>query len=1086
MRHPLPGAVVPVAILVAAAIGCSRGGPAVVSAPSREPAAVPAVSQASGGPPRAFVSAYDCRFADLPIAIDGDLGDAAWADAVSIDSFSMPWLGTADRPAAKATRAKLLWDREYLYVAADMDDADLFADVRQHDGDTWTNDAFAVLLKPSAAKPAFYEFQVTPANTRFDCFFPQRGNVARFRRFDDLEMESAVAVRGTLGSWNDADKGWSVEMRIPWTSLVHTGGRPVVGDAWRFALGRHDHDIGRERCETSTCVPLAERDFHRHEEYAELKFMGPSAAAAARPYGIPKLEPCTTSRVVGSPEPALPYTVERALPLAKLTCPIFVAHQPGSDLLLYATEPRSYAPSKVMRIRDDPGSFAPELILPDEGSVHYGIEFHPRFAENGFFYVGSNGPTRRTNADGTVVAGPIMSRITRYRMDPKPPHKVDPASAEVVIEWDSDGHNGAVMAFGPDGMLYVTSGDGTKDSDVDLAGQDLSRLRSKLLRIDVDHPDETTPGDGRCYSVPRDNPFVGMDGVRPETWAYGLRNPWRITIDQETGQIWVGNNGQDLWEQIYLVERAANYGWSIVEGTQPFALGRKAGPHPISKPVAEHPHADARSLTGGIVYRGDALPELRGAYIYGDYSTGKIWGIRHDGTKVTWHKLLADTTLQISAFGVDSRGEMLIVDHQGGDAGGFYRLVPMPPPDPSRPPFPRRLSETGLFTSLRGHVPAPGVIPYDVNAPGWNDAAHSRRFFAVPAATGSSGVVPGRIDVTNINSWNFPNGTVVAQSLAIEEEEGDPRSLRWVETRLMHKEAGEWVGYSYEWNDEQTDAVLVTDEGMDRQFAVRTADLGSHPDGVRMQSWRFPSRTECMICHSRASNFVLGLTTVQLNRDFDYAAALGPGHATDNQLRTLEQLGILTVNWWGDAYARNLARAKERLDGDPQVAAWMADRYASKDPDHWKFARPSTLLSRPPEATNRLANPADTTADLSARARSYLQTNCGCCHVNAGGGNAQIELTYMNAFETFPLDAMKLVGGRPLHQTFDLPDPLLVAPGHPERSVLMARVSRRGPGQMPQIGSTVVDRRAVEMLREWIESMRPRESLSRLDPPPQR
>jgi glucose/arabinose dehydrogenase len=286
----------------------------------------------------------------------------------------------------------------------------------------------------------------------------------------------------------------------------------------------------------------------------------------------------------------------------------------------------------------------------------------------------------------------------------------------VIIEWDSNGHNGGDMAFGPDGMMYVGSGDGTSDSDADLAGQNLTTLRSKILRIDVDHSDEDTPNDGRHYSVPTDNPIfdVGspiatVKGARPETYAYGLRQPWRVVIDRATSQIWVGNQGQDLWEQIYLIDRGANYGWSIVEGTHKFNDDQKAGPTPISKPVAEHPHAEARAMTGGLIYKGSALPELYGAYLYGDYSTGRIWGIRHDGTKVTWHKLIADSTLQITAFGTDSKGEILICDHQPGDRGGFYRLVPTPPVSTDQPPFPTKLSESGLFADVAKQPRRSGV-----------------------------------------------------------------------------------------------------------------------------------------------------------------------------------------------------------------------------------------------------------------------------------------------------------------------------------------------------------------------------------------
>ena len=232
-------------------------------------------------------------------------------------------------------------------------------------------------------------------------------------------------------------------------------------------------------------------------------------------------------------------------------------------------------------------------------------------------------------------------------MDRTPPHHFHSDSAEVIIEWESNGHDGAAIAFSPEGLMYVTSGDGTSDSDTNLKGQGLDHLLAKVLRIDVDRPDP-----GRLYSVPPDNPFIGMQGARPETWAYGFRNPWRMSVDPGTGHLWVGNNGQDLWEQVYLVERGANYGWSVYEGSHIFHANRELGPTPVSRPLLEHPHSEARSMTGGLVYYSSRFPELQGAYIYGDYSTGKIWGARVEGREVVWHRELADTSLAIVAFEV--------------------------------------------------------------------------------------------------------------------------------------------------------------------------------------------------------------------------------------------------------------------------------------------------------------------------------------------------------------------------------------------------------------------------------------------------
>src|SRR5258707_7206248 len=169
----------------------------------------------------------------------------------------------------------------------------------------------------------------------------------------------------------------------------------------------------------------------------------------------------------------------------------------------------------------------------------------------------------------------------------------------------------------------------------------------------------------------------------------------------------------------------------LPEGCHPFYPTRKSGPTPIVKPTVEHHHSEFRSLTGGIAYYGKKYPELQGAYLYGDYSTGKLWGIKHDGTNVIWNKELADTHLQITGFGIDQNGEILICDHRGQDKGGFYTLVPTPKESaPSN--FPRKLSDSGLFAAVPGHVMKPGVIPYSVNAPFWSDWAPQERWLALP------------------------------------------------------------------------------------------------------------------------------------------------------------------------------------------------------------------------------------------------------------------------------------------------------------------------------------------------------------------
>ncbi len=1033
--------------------------------------------------------AYDCQFTDLPVTVDGRLDEPAWREAAVIDRFSLPWLGDHATQARKGTRARLLWDREHLYLAVDMDD-DLKADVKEHDGGTSTDDSIALVLKPSDTDPGSYAFQLTPANVGLDIFFPRRGQAERSAAERRFHVTAAATVRGTIDRRDDRDEGWTVEMRIPWIDLLPTGGRPEPGDEWRFTLCRSDHDASLAEPEVSTAAPLKsppqENFDHEAEEYAVLRFGTPRPQSGGPAYGIGRYVPLTTNKVVGAPEPPPPYVVEPAFPGAVMDAPIVVAAQPGSDLLLVATEPAWGLPSKLVRTRGPPAAFEPETLIevddPERalGTVHYSITFHPDFATNGWVFIGANGRRRPDDADprrGQPGVAERMTRITRYRIDPRPPYTFHADSARLIIEWDSNGHDGGDMAFGADGMLYVTSGDGTSDSDGDLAGQDLGRLRAKVLRIDVDHPEAQTRPAGQAYLIPPDNPFVGQEGVRPETWAYGLRNPWRITCDRPTGQIWVGNNGQDLWEQVYLVERGANYGWSIVEGGHPFAIERKPGPHPIAKPTLEHSHAEARSLTGGLVYRGDAFPELEGCYLYGDYLTGRIWAARHDGERVVRHDLLADTTLQITSFCVDARGEILISDHQAEEKGGIYRLARRPRATAAPHPFPTRLSESGLFAKLREHAMAPGVLPYAVNSPLWSDGTHKVRFLALPARVDDDGTAsPAPIDVTDSNGWKFPDGTVLVKSFAIDEREGDPASRRWIETRFMLKEAGDWAGYSYEWNDEQTDGLLVEAAGKDRAFAIRSS---AAPDGTRTLAWRYPSRAECMVCHSRAANFALGLCTVQLNRDFDYDAVLGPGHAAANQLRSWEHLGMLRSSQWGDAISQHRAAIDrdlpEELTGPDRhraIEAALARLTAPLDPKGTGLrSRHSRLLARAPEATNRLADPHDASTDLAARARSYLQSNCSSCHQPAGGGNAMFNALYRGAFHETPLEKAGLVGATPMHHTFDIPEARLVAAGSPERSIVLSRMSRRGPGQMPQLATTIVDERALDLVRRWIESL---------------
>jgi len=704
------------------------------------------------------------------------------------------------------------------------------------------------------------------------------------------------------------------------------------------------------------------------------------APAAHAPSGLERRVPWDPARLAGSPDPPPPYAVEPTFTKLAWKSPIFLAAEPGTDGLWVVhagadADAQTKPGSRIVRIKDDPAADAAEVVLAVPNRLVYSVCFHPGYAANRRVYVFSNGP---------AGAPERSNRVARYTVGREPPHRIDPASEELVIEWKSAGHDGGDLAFGPDGLFYVTTGDGSGDSDARDTGQALNDLLGGVLRIDVDRR-----VGAQGYAIPPDNPFINTPGARPETWAYGLRNPWRMAIDPGTGQLWVGNNGQDRWETAHLVRRGENYGWSVLEGSHPFYPGRKLGPTPPVPPTIEHSHAEFRSLTGGVVYRGAKLPDLDGSYIYGDYSSGRIWEMKHDGRRVLRHRELADTALQITAFRVDHRGELLIADH----GGGLYRLVPAPKGEPAAP-FPTLLSRTGLFASTPDHRVDRALIPYSVNAPGWADGARAERFMAVPGGA-KVGFDPGR-------GWNFPDGTALVQTLTIDPRAGVAAARSRVETRVLLRRQGEWAGYSYRWNPDQTDATLVAKAGEDAEL----------PGAAPRRTWRFPARSECMACHSRAANFVLGVTGAQLNREHDY------GGTRADQLRTLDHIGL--------------------------------------------FAGPL------PAGIDRLIDPADGTGDLERRVRTYLHVNCSTCHVEGGGGNAKLELALAT-----PRGAMNLLGARPQHDTFGMSNAMLVAPGEPGRSVLLHRLARRGPGGMPPLGSNRVDEGAVTLVRDWIAGLKP-------------
>lgn len=929
--------------------------------------------------PSMSLAEVECRWAETPIVIDGRADEAAWKDAVPAGDFQQHWSGST--PKAK-TAVRLLWDREWLYFFADLADADVWADVTEHDGKLWENDVFELFFRPSQNYAGYYEFEVNAASAIFDAFLPgaDSKDAVDAQKNGTFHIEAKVVVHGTLNKRDDRDDGWSVEGRIPWGDFGATGGRPEPGEEWTLNLARYDYNVGAKEPELSALAPLTKLSFHRTGEYTPVRFVGPKPI---------QREHWKNERLLGSPDGPPKYRAVRAWPELSTLPLVTAVAEPGTTRILYIEQLAADwgSPMRLKAFRPaEPGRVETLLDFP---GFAYTIAFHPHFAENGYVFFGVNDPAE---------AGHRSSRVLRYTMrDGRP----EPSSRKVIIEWDSNGHNGAAIAFGAGGALFVTSGDGTSDLDADLAGQNTRSLRAKVLRLDVDHPE----GD-RAYSIPRDNPFVDDARFAPETWAYGLRNPWRLTFDAASGQLWEGENGQDQWEYARLVERGANYGWSRYEGSHELNREHALGPHPVTFPTLEHSHAEFRSLSGGVVYRGAKFPELRGAYVYGDFGTGRIWAAKHDGKKLEWQRELTDTPLAITNVGVDADGELLITDYgappgaPGGGGGAFYRVEPAPAAEAT--PFPNALSATGLFANVSKQTPAAGVISYSVAFPAWHDGAEASHFLALPD--------DGRIEIAPQKSWLPPNGTVLAQTLSL--------NGRRIETRILVKQQNDWAGYTYAWNESQTDALLAGKTGAD--IEVRRADF--------RQPWRIPSRAECLMCHSRQAGFALSLTEPQLHV---------PG-----QLERFEKLGILK----SDAPAFNRARGV---------------RFEAQAPGQ-RTPPASALL--PCDPSRMLAFSTD---KPEPHARAYLAANCAHCHTIYGGGNSALEFDWQTSREN-----MNALDAAPQHSTFGIPNARVIAPGDIGRSILPIRMGSRGQGQMPPVGTRVPDPDGTRVLTEWILSLK--------------
>lgn len=522
--------------------------------------------------------------------------------------------------------------------------------------------------------------------------------------------------------------------------------------------------------------------------------------------------------------------LERAFPRLRFDRPVGLTGAGDGSGRIFVVEQDGVV--RVFEGGEDPATSRVFLDLRDRVSRRgneeglLGLAFAPDYAESGAFYVHYSSSVK----DKVGV-------VSRFARDPQNASRALAGSEQVILEQPQPyrNHNGGAIAFGPDGMLYISFGDGGYRDDPQGNGQNLATWMGAVLRVDVSSPEAG-------YRVPDDNPFVGVEGAAPEVWACGLRNAWRMAFDSETGELWAADVGQNLWEEVNVLRAGGNYGWNAREATHAFAKGGElAANTELVEPVAEYGRELGISITGGAVYRGSRFPGLVGRYFFGDYVSGNLWSLSPSANGEYDMRLERRTGRSVAAFGEDDAGELYLLSFDGG----VYRVVPSAEPADELADWPKLLSETGLFANVKGHEIAEGVWPYEVNVPFWSDGADKRRFFRLPAG--------GALGYTSDGTWDVPPGSTLVKSFSKPSSSGP----RYMETRLIERTEAGWEAATYLWNAEQTDAVLAP-EG--RQF-----EQYSRAHGV--STWHAPSASECASCHIEASGYALGLSTQQLHRD---------------------------------------------------------------------------------------------------------------------------------------------------------------------------------------------------------------------------
>jgi len=628
-------------------------------------------------------------------------------------------------------------------------------------------------------------------------------------------------------------------------------------------------------------------------------------------------------------------------------------------ILRFANSPSASALTEVLNITDRVND------LGSEGGL-LGLAFHPQFASNNIIYL------------SYTASAPNQSRISRFEMANT--GLIDPNSEQIILQLSqpAGNHNGGTINFSPnDNFLYIGFGDGGGFNQR-TESQNVNNFYGAMLRIDVDPLAAMPP----YYSIPADNPFAGnSNNNAEEIYAYGFRNPFRWSFDMQTGLLWMGDVGQTTREEVNQVSLGGNYGWPLTEGFICGPTNAGCDPSDFDLPVNDYPRSEGASITGGVVYRGSDIPTLDGAYIFGDFVSRNVWTLIN-GVNGFERNLITNTANGILAFSNDDQGEVYVITLSSTPGQSILKISSTTGAGTGTSNVASQLSASGCFDAANPTQPTSGLVPYDVIAPLWSDGASKQRYMAIPDGT--------TVTIDANGDFQFPVGTVLAKHFT--------NNNIFIETRLLMHHATGWVGYSYEWDDSQNDATLLT-AAKDKTMA-----------GLQ---WHYPSAAECRQCHTAVKDFSLGPEVLQLNHAITYSQT----QRTANQIDTLDGIGYFSAS--------------------PDVELLSQEYFAIDDDE----------------------------ASLAQRAKSYLHSNCSQCHQPGGTGGGAMDLRFATSLQNMNICGVVAVDDLGINGA------TLFAPGNPNLSILLERMSRVDSFRMPPLASVVVDTEATLLINDWITSV---------------